>query len=127
MAQHPAGGSGDGWPWRDPGEGAQLHPLGVKGGGIGSELSQQLLFLAVKPAFTTGLLRRFVMTAIFVGHVSHGGDLIREMRLASCVRSDSSAPLNPSVPSTQRRCVVSDGIEVDASTLIVDGWLDLSR
>ena len=51
-----------------PGEGAQLHPFGVEGPGVGTELSQQLLLLAVKPALTTSLLWRLVKAAVFVGH-----------------------------------------------------------
>ena len=79
VAQHPPGGLRDRWPWRDPGEGAQLHPFGVKGCGIRSELSQQLLFFAVEPALTTGLLWWLVITAVLVGHGRNGGGSIPGM------------------------------------------------
>ena len=68
MAQHPAGGLRDRWSWRDPGEGAQLHPFGVEGPGIGTELCQQQLLLAVERALTTGLLWWFVINAVLVRH-----------------------------------------------------------
>ena len=79
MAQHPPSGLRDRWPWRDPGEGAQLHPFGVEGGGIRSELSQQLLFLAVEPALTTGFLWWLVIAAVLVGHGRNAGDPILGM------------------------------------------------
>ena len=74
VAQHPPGGLRNRWPWPDPGEGAQLHPFGVKGCGIRAELGQQLLLLAVKPALTTGLLGWFVKAAVLVRHWAESGE-----------------------------------------------------
>ena len=42
MPQHSPGGLRDRWPWPDPGEGAHLDPLGVKGCRIGTELEGEI-------------------------------------------------------------------------------------
>ena len=68
VAQHPPGGLRNWVSWRDPGEGAHLHPLGVECCGIRAELGQQLLILAVEPPLTTGLLRWLVTIAVLVRH-----------------------------------------------------------
>ena len=68
VAQHPPGGLRNRWARRDPGEGAQLNPLGMECPDIGTELGQQLLLLAVKPALTTGFLWWLVIAAVLVRH-----------------------------------------------------------
>ena len=73
MAKHPPLGHRDWRAWRDPVEGADLDPFSMDGAHGGFEVTELLLLLAVEPALPTGLLGRFVVAAVLVGHGAESG------------------------------------------------------